>query len=67
MARLELTTCQERALAEILTARETCATHLLTGYAGTGKTTLMQRVARALRKQGRRSSLPPRPTRQLPC
>ncbi|GCE88788.1 bacteriophage-type DNA helicase [Komagataeibacter diospyri] len=52
MSRLELTTCQERALAEILTARETCATHLLTGYAGTGKTTLMQRVARALRKQG---------------
>lgn len=52
MSRTVLTACQERALAEILAARGASATHLLTGYAGTGKTTLMRHVARALRKQG---------------
>ncbi|MEZ7136161.1 ATP-dependent RecD-like DNA helicase [Komagataeibacter sp. SM21] len=52
MSRTVLTACQERALAEILAARGVSATHLLTGYAGTGKTTLMQQVARALRKRG---------------
>ncbi|WP_308719041.1 AAA family ATPase [Komagataeibacter xylinus] len=52
MSRTVLTACQERALAEILAARGVSATHLLTGYAGTGKTTLMQQVARALHKQG---------------
>jgi type II secretory pathway predicted ATPase ExeA len=46
---------QSAALSEIMTAyREKRARHLLTGYAGTGKTTLMQSVVTELRKEGAR-------------
>jgi exodeoxyribonuclease-5 len=48
---LQLTPDQDRALAEILAAREPGSRYLLTGYAGSGKTTLMQEVARALLKK----------------
>jgi energy-coupling factor transporter ATP-binding protein EcfA2 len=37
---------QTKALAEILAAQERGSRHLLTGYAGSGKTTLMQALAR---------------------
>jgi tRNA A37 threonylcarbamoyladenosine biosynthesis protein TsaE len=37
---------QTQALAEILAAQGRGARHLLTGYAGSGKTTLMQALAR---------------------
>lgn len=44
---------QQRALDEILTARARGGTrHLLTGYAGSGKTTLMQEVVRHLEERG---------------
>lgn len=39
---------QDRALAEILRAREPGVRHLLTGHAGSGKTTLVQHLARTL-------------------
>lgn len=44
---------QERALAEILTAFDPGDRHLLTGYAGSGKTFLMQRVAIEFMKRKR--------------
>ena len=44
---------QERALAEILGAFNPGDRHLLTGYAGSGKTTLMQRVALEFQKHKR--------------
>jgi exodeoxyribonuclease-5 len=42
-----LTDGQSRALVEILEAQEVGTPHLLTGFAGSGKTTLMQEVAKA--------------------
>ena len=44
---------QERALAEIIGAFNPGDRHLLTGYAGSGKTTLMQRVALEFQKHKR--------------
>ena len=44
---------QERALAEILAAFNPSDRHLLTGYAGSGKTTLMQSVAIEFQKRKR--------------
>ncbi|MBN8927436.1 MAG: hypothetical protein BGO51_06540 [Rhodospirillales bacterium 69-11] len=49
---LTLTPDQEKALGEILEARKRGRHFLLSGYAGTGKTTLMQRVAQALKASG---------------
>jgi len=47
-----LTTSQTRALEEIIAAQASARpTHLLTGYAGSGKTTLMQAVARHFQAQ----------------
>ena len=43
----DLTPCQSRALGEIMAAYDQGGFHLLTGYAGTGKTTLMREVALA--------------------
>jgi exodeoxyribonuclease-5 len=45
---IKLTPDQDRALAEILAAQERGGRYLLTGYAGSGKTTLMQALARKL-------------------
>lgn len=42
---------QAKALAEILNAQERGSRHLLTGYAGSGKTTLMQALAREVLKR----------------
>lgn len=50
MTKIELNEGQGAALREILEARDAGrARHLLTGYAGTGKTTLMQAVVRELK------------------
>ncbi|MBX9594676.1 MAG: AAA family ATPase [Roseomonas sp.] len=43
---------QTKALAEILAAQERGSRHLLTGYAGSGKTTLMQALARKVLARG---------------
>lgn len=48
---MNLTLDQSRALDEIMKAYRPGAKHLLTGYAGTGKTTLMQEVTRELLKR----------------
>lgn len=50
---MTLTEDQARALREILAVEEPGGKHLLTGYAGSGKTTLMQRVAAAFQDQGK--------------
>jgi len=42
---------QTKALAEILAAYDRGSRHLLTGYAGSGKTTLMQALAREVQKR----------------
>lgn len=47
-----LTTDQQAALAEIVGAMQPGARHLLTGYAGSGKTTLMQVLAKTLVGRG---------------
>lgn len=49
---IQLTDDQSKALQEILAT--TASRHLLTGYAGTGKTTLMQAVAREFSASGKR-------------
>jgi exodeoxyribonuclease-5 len=51
MTDITLTPDQGRALTEISVARMRGERHLLTGYAGSGKTTLMQEVTRTLRKE----------------
>lgn len=52
-----LTPDQSLALDQIIAAQRPGARHLLTGYAGTGKTTLMQHVARTFSEHGLRLSL----------
>ena len=53
--RVSLTDGQARALDEIMSAASRgVKSHVLTGYAGTGKTTLMQVVARELTEAGKR-------------
>jgi exodeoxyribonuclease V len=49
---ITLTPDQDRALSEIIAARRPGDRYLLTGYAGSGKTTLMQQFARAVKKLG---------------
>ena len=49
-----LTACQDRALDEIMSAYRPGARHLLTGYAGTGKTYLMSSVAEQHRRMRRK-------------
>lgn len=49
-----LTSCQDRALDEIMSAYRPGARHLLTGYAGTGKTFLMSSVAEQHRRMRRK-------------
>jgi energy-coupling factor transporter ATP-binding protein EcfA2 len=53
MTELILNDDQTEALAAINKARQPGDRHLLTGYAGSGKTTLMQRFAQDLRKLGK--------------
>ncbi len=48
---ITLNECQQRALDEIQAARKTEDCHLLTGFAGSGKTFLIQHLARVLRDQ----------------
>ncbi len=48
--RLVLNEDQQQAREEILTAAESGGRHLLTGYAGTGKTTLLETVVTDLRR-----------------
>lgn len=48
-----LNASQAQALFEIEQAHERGARHLLTGYAGSGKTTLMQQVARIFQDEGK--------------
>lgn len=50
---MELTSCQSRALGEIMAAYNRGGEHLLTGYAGSGKTTLMREVAQAFKDRRR--------------
>ncbi|MFH5927130.1 ATP-dependent DNA helicase [Roseomonas xinghualingensis] len=52
MSAVVLNADQERALDEIVAARRPGQRHLLTGYAGSGKTTLMQHVARQFTRKG---------------
>lgn len=54
---IDLTLDQQRAFDEIIKAREPGHRHLLTGYAGTGKTTLMQRVAAEFQARGKTVAL----------
>ena len=49
-----LTACQDRAFDQIMSAYRPGARHLLTGYAGTGKTYLMSSVADMHRRSRRR-------------
>jgi len=50
---IELNPEQEAALRQIMAAYEPGECHLLTGHAGTGKTTLMQRLAQEMKSHGR--------------
>lgn len=52
MTEIILNPDQEKALAEILAAREPGGFHVLTGYAGSGKTTTMQALARRVKALG---------------